>query len=214
MSFLKSLFGDKIENENKTKPFHQNKTREERLDWFSRTRPWHKVSPKIIHALVDKFGDNPMFEAFIFASMGLDLVMRYKKLPMQELEDKQLICSAVAAILCDGGNESVKLILPLLQNIHNNIQKAEKLYRLALEAFETAIILDEDQISAYLGIAIVAGFFNKTEFALKSALQGLDRINQLRARGFDIVLKQKRPGMRASLQEAESALKSIVGKFS
>jgi hypothetical protein len=69
MGFFNSLFGGKIENENRSKPFYKNSSSLERKDWFSRTRPWNGIDSKIIDALINKFGDNPMFEVFVVTSM-------------------------------------------------------------------------------------------------------------------------------------------------
>lgn len=71
MGFLLRLFTKKLPNENLTKPFYTNKTASERRDWFSRTRPWHQVNAGLIDELVEKFGDDPMFEVFTITSMEL-----------------------------------------------------------------------------------------------------------------------------------------------
>ena len=51
VGLLDRLFGEKIANENKSKPFYDNKSDAERKDWFARTRPWHKIDEKVIDAL-------------------------------------------------------------------------------------------------------------------------------------------------------------------
>ncbi len=59
MGLFGFLNNKKIENENKSKPFRQNTSDSERKDWFARTRPWHKVDPPIIDALITKYGNDP-----------------------------------------------------------------------------------------------------------------------------------------------------------
>lgn len=68
MSFLDFFLGNAVQNENKTKPFYENKNNDERKDWFSRTKPWYKVDERIIVALIEKFGDDPILEVFVITS--------------------------------------------------------------------------------------------------------------------------------------------------
>jgi len=84
------FFSDRIRNEDKSKPFYENKNPQERKDWFSRTRPWYGIDSVIIDALINRFGEDPMFEAFVIMSTELGLVHGYEKLNSVKIKDLDL----------------------------------------------------------------------------------------------------------------------------
>ena len=179
MGFFNSLFGDKIENENRSKPFHKNSSSLERKDWFSRTRPWNRIDSKIIDTLINKFGDDSMFEVFVVTSMEQNLVLRYEQLNKEDQSDA-LICSIIATMLCEVGIYSAKIMIALQDDFQKNIEELKKHYRIVRNALETAIVLDENQIAAYGYLSVVLGSIKQFEDGLKYAKQGISVIREIR----------------------------------
>jgi len=179
MGFFNSLFGGKIENENRSKPFHKNSSSLERKDWFSRTRPWNGIDSKIIDALINKFGDNPMFEVFVVTSMEHNLVLRYEQMNKKDLAEA-VICSIIATILCEVGTLSAKRMIALQGEFQNNIKEVRKHYGTVRDTLETAIVLDENQIAAYTYLSVVLGLIKNFEDGLKYARQGIAAIQEIR----------------------------------
>ena len=99
MGFFGSLFAEKIENENKTKPIFKCTTREERKDWFARTRPWNKVPPSVVDAVVTQLESQPpvMLELFIQTSMNVGLIPQFERLPPAAAEG-EVACAAIVGM--------------------------------------------------------------------------------------------------------------------
>ena len=180
-----ALFGlfskDKIENENKTKPFQENKSAEEHRDWFSRTRPWHKVSPQIIDAIIDKFGEDPMFEVFVITSMEQDLVTEYQALGRLELVNiPDAVCAQIAGILFSRGSDAALKFHQLMQR-GRVTKKTRSLYGTAMNCLEPSIILSDIMIVSYIKLAGLRAVLGKNDDAIKFIDMGLHKIKELEA---------------------------------
>jgi hypothetical protein len=179
MGFFSSLFGDKIENENRSKPFHKNSSSLERKDWFLRTSPWNRIDSKIIDALINKFGNNPMFEVFVVTSKEHNLVLRYEQLNKKD-QAEAVICSNIANMLCEVGTHSAKRMIALQGGFQKNMKEVRKHYGIVRDTLETAIVLDKNQIAAYTYLSVVLGLIKKFEDGLKYARQGIAVIQEIR----------------------------------
>jgi len=214
MGFLNSLFGDKIENENRTKPFHNNSNSLERKDWFARTRPWSRIHPRIIDALTNKFGDNPMFEVFVMTSMENSLVQRYEQLNGIERAEP-VICSMIATMLCEVGTLSTRRMVELEGKFQDNIEEVKKYYRTATDTLENAIILDKNQINAYVHLSFVMRLLKKYEEGYKYARQGIAVIRELRkdmaAYQLSDIQEVKNAGQ--AMDEIEKSLKEFMADY-
>ena len=175
-SFLKK---EKIENENKSKPFHANLNNSERMDWFSRTRFWHKVDPGIINSLIEKYDDNPMFEVFVFASMDNDLVKEYVEIGLKGI-DSDVACSVISGVLFKHGANSSIQVSNMFNSKKINEQKFSKLYQNAMNLLESSIIIDSNQMGAYVQLASLRGMLNKNDDALEFVQQGLRAIERIK----------------------------------
>lgn len=170
------------------KPFHRNINDEERREWFSKTKPWNKVDRKIIDALIEKFGDSPMFEVFVITSVEQGLVQRYEDLSSRGLdEDQEIVCLVISGILVKTGVAPSSAFDYMLNSgkISGKLNK-KKLSRLgntALNLLEPAIILDANQVGAYVMLANLTGLLNRNEEALRYAQQGLSAIHSIREAG-------------------------------
>ena len=216
MGVFDFLFAETIKNENKTKPFHKNNNDDERKDWFSRTRPWHKVDEKIINALIEKFADDPMFGVFVVTSMEQNLVTKYEQLNKHEFcEGTDLICSLISKIIYDAGSISAKKMIKMLQQPQCNTDLLAYHYNIVMDTFETAIILDKNQVSAYCQLAIVKGLLNKSEEAVKYAKEGLAIIQEIRSQNIPFHLSNIATirNAKQTSDEIEKALNLLIADF-
>lgn len=216
MGFFEKLFGQKIENENKTKPFHENKNDAEKLDWFKRTRPWHKVDEKIINALIKKFNGNPMFEVFVITSMNHDLIPLYCKFNDSEyLDSPDLICSFIAPIFYNLGSSSLKQMIALIENIERNQEKFKLHYSIVMDSLETCVVLDENQVSAYSGLAMAKRILNRPEDSLTYAQKGIAVIKKIKESNTPFNLSENE-NIRNSMQtfeEIENYLTQLIAEI-
>ncbi|MDO8263595.1 MAG: hypothetical protein Q7T21_10255 [Gallionella sp.] len=177
------LFGflkkDKVENENKSKPFHKNTNNFERKDWFSRTRPWHKVDPIIIDALIAKYNDDPMFEVFVITSMDNGLVKEYEDIELNGIGPK-VACSVISGILFKHGANASAHVANMFRSGNINERKLSKVYGDAMNLLESARIIDANQINAYVLLASLKRMLNKKDEALSFAQQGLRAIKRIK----------------------------------
>ncbi len=179
MGLFSFLNKDRIENENRSKPFHQNTNDSERKDWFSRTRPWHKVNLGIIDALIGKYGNDPMFEVFVISSMENNLVKEYEALGQKSI-DPNVACSLISGILFKRGAQSSALVGDMFLSGKINKRKLSKNYENAMNLLESSVIVDPNQINSYVQLAGLRGMFNKNEDALKYVRQGLKVIKRIK----------------------------------
>ncbi|MBU4377426.1 MAG: hypothetical protein KKD29_08170 [Candidatus Omnitrophica bacterium] len=214
MGFFEKLFSEKIENENRTKPFYQNKDDAERLDWFKRTRSWHKVDEKVIEAVIKKFNGNPLLELFVLFSGENDLIKKYIKLNNSDFSD-DLICSRIAVILYYIGSSSLKEFIGLMGNLENNQKKCETHYKRIMDSLELAIILDKNQVGAYMNLAIVKGMLGKYEDGLSYAKQGLAIVSQILDDDVPFYLSDIREIKtgKKDLEQIKERLSSLIGEY-
>lgn len=222
--FIASVWlANKIANNIKPKPWPAKENEAAKREWFSSTKPWHKVDSKITDALIEKFRDDPMFEVFVVTSMKHNLVARYAELANQkhiDIEHTDLVCSDIAVMLCLLGNASFRAMGDLMQAHQIDQTKMKHHYRIVLDTFETAIILDHNQIQAYLGLATVKALVENSEDSLSYAKQGLSKLRELKADDSycdyvdQVVSSGAFPDMAQEMDEMEKALDAIVNEHS
>ncbi len=202
-----SLFGF-FKNENRITPFPENGSSAERKDWFSRTNPWHKVSPKIIDALDDKFGDNPLFVLFVITSMEHELVEKYEELGRGDYEDApEVICVLISTMLANIGGDSGKIVASLFDRGKYTSNKFKKHYKNALNCLETAILLDERQFGAYVQIAVIKAMSNSYDQGLVFINQGLDAIAKIEP---ELLHMSKIEAFKNAPQDIDDAKKILI----
>jgi hypothetical protein len=216
MGFFEKLFGKKNENENTNKPFHLNVDDAEKLDWFKRTKPWYKVDEKIIKAVIKKFNGHPMLELFVLFSMENRLIEKYIELNMSNLPHDlphnvmdDLICSQIALKIYPIGSASLKEFISLMDNVQNFQTEYKYHYKQIMDSLELAIMLDKNQVSAYMGLAIVKGAIGRYSEGLSYAMQGINIANKM--------LDENIPFHLSDIEEAKTGkqdLESIKEKLS
>ncbi len=179
MGLFEFLKKDKIENENKSKPFHKNHNNLERKDWFSRTRPWCKIEPRIIDALIAKYNNDPMFEVFVITSMENGLMKEYEEIGHKDI-DPEVACSVISGILFKHGANAAAQVGNMFSSGNINERKLSKVYENAMNLLESSIIIDLNQINAYVQLAGLRAMFNKKDDALSFVQQGLKAIERIK----------------------------------
>jgi len=207
MSFLRSLFGGSPHNENTTKPFHANKTLEERKDWFSRTKPWHKVDARVIEAVASRLDSQPlMFEIFVQRSMDLELVNKYRGLDAGQ-HDARTICAVIAAWLTQFGAHFGQQL-----STATDRGAIGPLVGAAIDVFEVAVVLEPRSVQAYCALAVLMEQVGKPADALRYARTGLDAINELRRDNppFHLSSIESIRNTGQTLAQAEAASRSAI----
>ena len=166
---------------------------------------------------LSKNSEMTQFEVFVVTSMEHNLVARYAELANQkhiDIEHTDLVCSDIAVMLCLLGNASVRAMGDLMQAHQIDQTKMKHHYRIVLDTFETAIILDHNQIQAYLGLAIVKALVDNSEDSLSYAKQGLSKLHELKADDSYCACSGAFPDMAQTMDETEKALDAIVNEHS
>lgn len=184
MSFFGSLFGEKIQNENKTKPIFECATREQRKDWFARTRPWHKVPAPVINAVISKLESQPpvMVEVFVHTSLKAGLIPHYERMTGVHSD---VACSIISGFFVKAGMPLVQQFMTKKQGIvgaasERDIESLTRHASDAKDCLELATVLYEQMISAYAPLALLLAETGEMEQGLKCATRGLAAIRQLR----------------------------------
>ncbi len=208
MGLFSFLSNDKIENENKSKPFHKNTNNAERKDWFSRTRPWHKVDSKLIDALIAKYGDSPMFEVFVVTSMENSLVKEYEEIGLKGIDPK-VACSVISGLLFKNGANASAQVNSMFKSGNMNEKKLSKIYGDALNMLESSAIIDPNQINAYVQLAGLKALLNKDEEALGFVRQGLGAIKRIKESNPPFH-KSSIPSIQNAAQDLDAAEKFLL----
>ncbi|MBA4390902.1 MAG: hypothetical protein C0399_08175 [Syntrophus sp. (in: bacteria)] len=212
MGFIEKLFGQKKQLE----PFPENKSDAEKLNWFKKTQPWDKVDERIIDAIVNKYKGNPMLVVFVVTSMRHGLIPMYCRLNNSEyLNSPDLICSLIAPIFYNLGSPSFKELVALADNISRNPDKFKLHYSIVMDSLETCVILDENQVSAYTGLAMVNRILSKNDDALAYAQKSLDVIKKMKEGNipFHLSKDENTGNSMQTFEETEKQLKQLIAEI-
>jgi hypothetical protein len=165
----------------KIEPFPETGTASERKNWFLKTSLWDKVSPKIIDALVDKFGDNQLFVQFVMTSLELNLVSKYEDLGRGDYENSpDVVCALISDMLCKKGQDSSEIIATLFEGGDKTSGRLKEHYKNALNCLETCVVLAE-QPQAYLHLAIIKTYSESFDQSLIFIDKGLKAISKFKS---------------------------------
>ena len=212
MGVLEKLFGRK----NQIEPFPENQSDAEKLNWFKKTQPWDKVDERIINAIIKKYNGDPKIVVFVVTSMEHNLIPMYCKHNNAEyLDSPDLICSLIAQTLYSLGSISLKQLGTLMENIFNNQEKFKLHYSIVMDSLESCIILDENQVSAYAGIAMAKALLRQPEGTLKYAQQGLAVIKRIKENNYPFHLSKDKNIKNAArvYDEIEKYLNQLIAEF-
>jgi hypothetical protein len=212
MGFFGNLFGKRSQ----ITPFPENKSDAEKLNWFKNTQPWDEVDERIVKAIIAKYKGDPMLVIFVVTSMRHGLIPMYCKLNNSEyLNSPELICSSIAPLFYNLGSTSLKELIALADNTHRNPDKFKLHYSIIMDSLETCAILDENQVSAYSGLAMTKRIINKNDDAIAYAKKGLAAIRKMKESDIPFHLS-KDENVRNSMQtfkEIEKQLRQLVAEI-
>jgi hypothetical protein len=218
MALLSFLTRDKIKNENTSKPFHKNTSQDERLDWFRRTRPWHKLNSRIVDALIEKFDNNPLFEVFVVRSMENGLVEVYEKqLSSRSAESSLIFTATISHILSSIGGEAAEKMSRLVVSGSKtgalDTSGLRTLSTIAIDFLDVAIFLEKTNLNAYLQIAGAYSSIGNEEKAKAYVEKGLSVILSLKELPFEKSSLAGIASSRADLDRYEKLLLLVRSQF-
>lgn len=196
------------------RPFYENKTKEEFLQWFANVPPWNKVDAGIIEILISRFESNPLFEVFIHTSQDQSLVSKYERLNQMVRTDagKFAICPKIAMILSSAAEDSRAAIAKAMSK--NNAEDLKKYYSRAVDSLEAAIQIEPNIVLLYLQMATLKAIIGKNAEAMEFCRAGLKKIDEQRKIPFNRSNIESVRGAHAENEQIESHLKSVLEKVS
>lgn len=169
----------------KTRPFYENKNREDFIRWFSETKPWSKLDLNIIEAIVNKFISDPeAFEVFEWVSQTCNLVVNNYIPLMRHIDkvsdDTDFTLSTFALTLYNTGSLYRDKLIEAFERGSSDVKTSSMLLNISCSSFESAIKLNKFCLGAYLQLAILRGkFMNKNQDALEYCKKALAMIEEL-----------------------------------
>lgn len=140
----------------------------------ARTPPWHKVAPIVIDAIFEALGATELFDCFVFSSMEENLVSRYEELG-HEGRNVSVIRAEISGILCQAGLQKIAVLEKEV-----NTGSAREIGFAAINLFEPAIAMSEDQITGYIGMATIYELLGVKAQCHEYAKRGLLELQKIR----------------------------------
>ncbi len=170
---LFGLFGKKPE------PFPENGPVEAQRRWFKETSPCDEVSPTITETVIDTFSNNPMIVLFVILSMEHDLIGRYRAIGENDtLKPKPISRSLIGRILYEEGQPAFDEVMEETSSPTPNLLRVKEPMRKAFDCFETAVIFENDNPLAHLGLALICQILHRREQFRDHIEQGLSTLGR------------------------------------
>jgi hypothetical protein len=195
-------------------PFYANKTRDDFLRWFANVPPWNKVDATIIEMLIGKFWSNPLFEVFVHTSQEEGLINKYAQLNHITHTDagRFAIYHRIAMILSETAEDSRAVIAQAMNN--KNFDTLKTHYPKAIDALETAILIEPNIVLLYLQMATLRAMIGKNEEAAKYCRAGLKKIDAQKKVPFDRSAIESVKSAHAENERIGEQLKSVLAQVS
>lgn len=175
-----SFFKKRLDSENRTKPIWKCETMDERRQWFATTRPWNAVPAHVPEAVMLSLREKILLEVWVLVSEESGLISRYVALGRDpDFRSPEMVKARVSELLTDTGATALKAVADELRRPKPNPDKISPAYQTVINAYEVALVLSQDQLGAYFGMAIL----NEREECQEWARKGLARVEALRATG-------------------------------
>ncbi len=196
------------------RPFYENKTKEDFLQWFANVPPWNKVDAAIIGMLINRFESNPLFEVFVHTSQDQSLINKYAQLNQMARTDagRVAICPKIAMILSSAAEDSRAVFAKAMSN--NNAYDQKNHYIRAASSLETAILIEPTIVLLYLQMATLQAMTGRNAEATKFCRAGLKEIDEQRKIPFNRSSIESVRGTHAENDRIESHLKSVLENVS
>ena len=166
------------------KPFHKLKTKEEFLNWFSKSKYWGSLDFKIINAIIDKFIDDlPAFDIFVYISENCNLVKNnFLPLSKDKHVDISDVFSLFSTTLYNVGSRYRDELIKEDESDSASVKEKARLLEFSQYAYESAIKLDKYQIPTYFSLgSIWGGILYKYDEGIKYCKQGINKIKELKS---------------------------------
>lgn len=161
-------------------PFSEMKTNEERIAWLLNAAPWNQVDGKIIRTFVEKFGDNPMLEVFVYASERFNLVSNYSRFPPALIMGgSETICVTLAGGLFKMGANCYLELYKNQQTQTKVTPETQALYMGVFDCLESAIVLSPDFVDAFYILALTSVSIGRKEECVQFATEALKQLEIL-----------------------------------
>jgi hypothetical protein len=155
------------------RPFFENKSDEEFIQWFQNVSPWNKVDISIIKLLIDKFRGNPLFEVFVHASQEQSLIKQYIELNKIARTDagRFAVCPKIAMILSSAAEDSREKFARAMNSRNKNAMQDS--YSKAADSLEVALVIEPNIALLYLQMATLKALLGKNPEAAEYCHSGL-----------------------------------------
>lgn len=155
------------------RPFFENKSDKDFIQWFQNVNPWSKVDPAIINALIDKFRENPLFEVFVHTSQEQSLIKQYAGLNQLARTDagRFAVCPKIAMILSSAAEDNREKFARAMNARNQNAMKDS--YSKAVDSLEVALVIEPNIALLYLQMATLKSMLGKSKEAAEYCQSGL-----------------------------------------
>lgn len=203
-----------IESSWKPRPFHENKSRSDFLQWFANVKPWNEVDAEVLSVLIDRFDGNPLFEVFVHASREQSLVRKFSQLNQLARTEsgRHAIGPRVAVMLSSAAEDSREAIAKALNRKHEG--DLQRHYSLAVDSLEAALVIEPNIVLLYLQMATLKAMVGRNEEASSFCKAGLAKIASLKTMPFDRSTLASVREANADMGRMESHLKSVLARVS
>lgn len=171
MSFFGRLFGDRIQNENKTRRLLECATLEERKDWFARTRPWHKVPAWLVHDVAIQLPGRPPTALQLFVDTALKARLVPQLEGLHRVEPASVALATICGLFLRVGGPMAQEVLRAKQRVSPSDHDAV----LARDCLTVALRLSATPL-AYPLLARLLAQMGQIEEALDCVEEGLSAV--------------------------------------
>lgn len=168
----------KTESKWAPRPFFENKSDDEFIQWFRNVSPWNKVDALIIQVLIDKFRGNPLFEVFVHTSQEQSLIKRYAEINQIARSDsgRFAVAPKIAMILSSAAEDNREKYARAISAKDQNAMKVS--YSRAVDSVEVALVIEPNIALLYLQMATLKAMLGKNEEATQYCQAGLQVIEK------------------------------------
>ena len=197
------------------RPFFENKSKDDFKEWFAHVEPWNRLDFRLMDILIEKLYTNPMFEVFVHTSQDHNLVPKF--IPLQALFDKGVgevsIFPHIASILYEAALKNRDSVRQIISSKQLNDSELKKQYGLAMDAFESSLLLEPNFYPSYLQLAILKYLIGNKGDAIKFCNQGLETIARMKQAPFQKTNIPSIQNANLEFDKVEAQLKSLLGKL-
>ncbi len=197
------------------KPFHKLKTKEEFINWFSKSKYWGSLDFKIINAIIDRFIDDlPAFDIFVYISENCDLVKNnFLPLSKDKHIDISYVFSLFSTTLYNVGSKYRDELIKENESDSASVKGKARLLEFSQYAYESAIKLDKYQIPTYFSLGTIwGGILYKYDEGIKYCKKGINKIKELKAEPSN-KLNYIQKAYLQDISEIEEAGKLLIRQF-